>query len=277
MQPARTPVHIRLVLVLASLAWLFCAASCAARETQTSMEEDTLVVSPEPPMVLKVDKDFVYAGEVSIGPETTGEPLGLTLNEQVFFDVDESGLIRRAVTIGTMLPPQGASFNDLIWVPTEQLVYGGEIFGGLDFRGRTVAVPVEEDFYLIETAGESGYTFPELLLVRELGLLVDDAGVFLISYAEALDGDLEEWGSVEALDERQTSRLLDMSRRLRGSVEAVSPGEGLPGEPPAESQLPDSVPEQERGDGELNMPPWPSEHPADPDRFPAYDPAWSPV
>lgn len=266
MQSARTPPHVpRVAVILTILASLLLSLSCAARSAATSTEEDTLVVSPEPPMVLKVDKSFVYAGEVSIGPEETGEPMGLALTEQVFFDVDEGGRIRRAITIGTMAPPEGAAFNELIWVPTEQLVYGGEIFGGVPFRGRTVAVPVDQDFYLRERAGENGFKFPALLLVRELGLLVDDTGVFLISYAEAVEGKPEDWESVETLDDARTNRVLGMSARLRGSIVPVMPENSRPA-PPAGPP--------ETGEEPLT----PSRDPApDSIRDPARDPARSPV
>lgn len=263
MPPSRKPLPMlsqagrSFIILLASLAVLL-APACAPRNASSSMAEDTLVVSPTPPLVLRVDKEFVYVGEVSIGPETTGEPLGLSLEEQVFFDVDQRGRVTRALTIGTMLPPEGASFNELIWVPAEQLVYGGEVFGGLDFRGRTVAVPVDETFYLRQQAGLSGYSFPDLLLVRELGLLVDDAGVFLISYAEAVDGALEDWESVNALDDERTSQVLTISKRLQGSIQAVEPSEGLPGETPTE----------ESGD---------QEPPAGPACYPSHDPAFSPI
>lgn len=242
MPPSRKPAwkHIRtghpapIALAVLTILLALLAPACASHKAAaTSMAEDTLVVSPMPPMVLKVDKEFIYAGEVSIGPETTGEPMGLSLEEQVFFDVDQSGRVERAVTIGTMVPPEGASFNDLIWVPSEQLVYGSEVFGGLDFRGRTVAVPVDETFYLRQHAGQSGYTFPDLLLVRELGLLVDDTGVFLISYAEAVDGALEDWETVNALDDERTNQVLNIAKRLAGSVQAMEPDGGQPGEAPA--------------------------------------------
>lgn len=262
MPSSRKPAYAtRAAIILAALASLLLSVSCAARSAATSMEEDTLVVSPEPPMVLKVSKDFIYAGEVSIGPENMGEPTGLALNEQVFFDVDDKGRIKRAITIGTMAPPEGAAFNDLIWVPTEQLVYGSEMFGGMSFRGRTVVVPVGEDFYLRGQAVESGLEFPPMLLVRELGLLLDDTGVFLISYSEAVEGTPKDWESVEALDDARTSRVLDMSTRLRGSIVPVTPENGPP-------EAPESLPEP----GE--EPPTPSR---DPDPKPARDPAWNPV
>ncbi len=263
MPPSRKPLPTLgrsgrwILILLASLAVLLGPA-CAPRNASSSMAEDTLVVSPAPPLVLRVDKEFIYVGEVSLGPETTGEPLGLTLEEQVFFDVDKGNRVVRAITIGTMLPPEGASFNDFIWVPSEQLVYGGEVFGGMDFRGRTVAVPVDETFYLRQQAGLSGYTFPDLLLVRELGLLVDDAGVFLISYAEAVDGSLEDWESVKALDDERTSQVLSIAQRLQGSVQAVTPSNGLDGDVPA---------------GE----PEDTEASAGPACYPVYDPAACPI
>lgn len=267
-KPAKTPVRDSAEspagtgrsapILFAAIAVLLLAFACASPKAANSMAEDTLVVSPTPPMVLKVDKEFIYAGEVSIGPETTGEPMGLSLEEQVFFDVDQRGRVVRAVTIGTMLPPEGASFNELIWVPSEQLVYGGEVFGGLDFRGRTVAVPVDETFYLRQHAGQSGYTFPDLLLVRELGLLVDDAGVFLISYAEAVDGALEDWETVNALDGDRTSQVLNIAKRLQGSVQAMKPEGGRPEETPA------ALPEK-------TLPP------AGPTCYQFYDPASCPI
>jgi len=246
------PVRIQTAaaLFLLAIAGMLLASSCAARAPAPIMNEDTLVVSPEPPMVLRVDKSFLYMGEILLDPESTGEPLSLALNEQVFFEVDNRKRVQRAITIGTMLPPTGAAFNEFIWNPTEQLVYGGEIFGGLPFRGRTAAVAAGESFYLRERADLEGFTFPDLLLVRELGLLVGDTGVFLISYVEALDGELEDWQTVNNLDEERTGHVLDMAHRLRSSVLPVMGEEELSPEPPTESWPDQGLPSE---DGLLPM------------------------